>query len=224
MTKKAKSGKKKGKKILVFGEDENDTKTIAELLGALCPEAIGIILPFRRPPILFKDAATRDLPSRVEVIASLIEAERTQWDVICVFAHEDCDDFEPAHDALGQKIESAFAEAGYQVHAVTPAWETEAWLFLWPEAVAAHRAGWRSLDRFRGRDVGRIKDAKEELRRALRPIGKGAGNPREYRESDAPAIAAKVREMGLADSPGGRSASYSRFVETVATCCETLRS
>lgn len=214
----------KPRRVLVFGEDENDTKLLAELLVALCPEMAGLVKPFRRPPILIKDADPRKVPSRVDAVATLIEAERASADVVCVFAHEDCDDFEPAHEGLSRKIEEGFASAGYHVHAVTPAWETEAWLLLWPDAVAAYRSKWASLRKYRGRDVGKVENAKEALTRALRPSGKGASAVRDYRESDAPAIAQLVRELGLARTPAGRSLSYERFCDQVDQCCEAVAS
>lgn len=182
----------------------------------------GRVKAFRRPPILIKDSDSRSMPSRVTTIARLIDAEATQADVVCVFAHEDCDAVEPAHEAVALKIEEAFARQGYHVHAVAPAWESEAWLFLWPDAVNQHMSKWRSLDNYRGREVGRISDAKETLTRALRPTGRGHGNVRDYRESDAPEIARHVRELGLANSPAGRSASYDRFRASVETCCSSI--
>lgn len=211
----------KPSRILIFGEDENDTKFLSELMVALCPELAGRTKPFRRPPILIKDADSRKVPSRVQAIVDLIEAERQTAEVLCVFAHEDCDDFGPAHEALAKKIEEGFAAAGHHVHAVTPAWETEAWIFLWPEAVAAYRSKWASLDSYRGRDTGQIKDAKEALMRGLRSSGKNSSAVRDYRESDAPEIAKKVREMGLATSPKGKNASYDRFRRLVMLCCDS---
>ncbi len=211
-------GRRRPSKVLVFGESENDTKLLAELLQAICPQLEGRVQPFRRPPILIREASDRTMPDRAEAIVALIEAEMTSSDVMCVFAHEDCDDFEPAHTALSSKIEAAFARAGHQVHAVTPAWETEAWLFLFPDAVAAYRRSWASLDPYRGRNVGLIKDAKEELTRALRPRGARGSSQRDYRESDAPGIGEKVRDLGLAGAPAGRSDSYRRFVASAEAC------
>jgi hypothetical protein len=206
-------------KVLIFGEDANDTKVIAELLVALFPELEGKTKPLRKPPILIKDAASRDVPDRVDVIIGLIDAEMTTADVICVFAHEDCDAVEPAHLALADKIESAFSSCGRHVHAVTPAWEMEAWLLLWPAAFSKYRPRWAPIDKYKGRDVGKIGNAKQELTHALRPSGKGHTVP-DYRESDAPEIARIVRESGWARSPAGRSDSYRRFMAAAIHCCE----
>ncbi|WP_155763002.1 hypothetical protein [Mycobacterium colombiense] len=206
----------------MFGENENDTKVIAELLVALCPDLEGMVQPRRRPPILMRDCHTGELPDKAQIIARLIDAENQTSEVVCVFAHEDCDNYEPAHSELSERIENSFRQAGYHVHAVTPAWETETWLFQWPAAIAAYRQSWRSIEKFSGKDVGRIANAKEELTRSLRPQGK-ATKYRDYRESDAPEIAKIVRQLGIAGAPSARSASYDRFRECVAECCERIR-
>lgn len=208
--------------VLVFGESENDTKLIAELLVALCPELEGKVLPRRKPLVLDKGCDVANLPNRYNDFRSIVEAEQTDADVICVFAHKDCDAVEPAHTELALEIERNFEEIGLHVHAVTPAWETESWLFLWPDAVAAHRPSWRRLNRFVGRDVGRIDDAKEQLRRALRPTGNSSA--RDYKETDAPEIAKRVRELGIANQPAAKSASYDRFRQCVSDCCSSVRS
>jgi hypothetical protein len=105
---------------------------------------------------------------------------------------------------------------------VVPAWEIEAWWFLWPEAVAAVNASWDSLDGYRGRRTGLIANAKEELQRALTRSFDAAKKQRvrTYSESDAPSIARQVRERGLADAPAGRSDSWERFRTSVALCTE----
>lgn len=206
-------------RILVFGEDENDTKVIATLIRAACPSLEASIKTFRRPPVLVRDAKPQQLPDRVAQIAALIDAETVDSDVLAVFLHEDCDAVEPAHVALASKIEAAFNKFGYEVIGVAPAWETEAWLFQWPNAVAAHRSKWRSLASYRGRNVGLIVDAKEELIRALRPSGSAGGAVRDYRESDAPAIALQSVMSEEALAPAARSASFSAFITQARALC-----
>lgn len=208
--------------ILIFGEDQNDTETVEQILLSLCPDFSGKTKTFREPPVLIKDANPSSIPDRVDKITALIDAEKSAADVICVFAHEDCDQPEPAHETVTEKIETSFRAAGYNVHAVSPAWEMESWIMLWPSAVAAYRPKWRSLDQYRNRQVGMIDNAKETLRRALRPVG-GNTRVRDYRESDAPRIAAVAREMGLIDVPAGRSDSFELFRERVLACCESLK-
>lgn len=208
--------------ILVFGEDENDTKSIRELIEALRPDLAGKVQHRRQPLVLIKDAKPEDVPERARKIAEAVDIERARHDVVCVFAHEDRDDIEPKHEAICVKIESALAQAGCPAHAVVPAWELEAWWFMWPEAVQAVRPkSWRVPDDYLGKRVGMIKDAKEELIRRVVPKDlkpeKRKGFP-DYQESDSPAIARHVREKNLARSPGARSDSYSRFVSSVDQC------
>jgi hypothetical protein len=203
------------KVILIFGEDQNDTKSIKELLVAASPGPERVVKPMIRPPVLIRDCSLEEVASRAAKIVDIIDAERATADVIAVLAHEDCDKVEPAHVALSQKIEQAFLQHGYSVYPVTPAWELETWWFLWPEAVASHRSSWRRLDPYKGKQVGLIPNSKERLRRALRP--QGGGSYRDYRESDSPAIARKVREMGLIDRPEASSDSFEQFRQIAST-------
>jgi len=214
---RSRSSRQRPKKVLVFGEDQNDTRAIAAFIRAACPDANFSIEPYRRPPILLRDAKPEDVPDRVAVVTSLIDAALVDSDVIAIFAHEDCDKVEPAHEVLGKKIEAAYASAGYVVSAAAPAWETEAWLFLWPDAFKEYRPKWRSIDKYKGRNVGLIVDAKEELVRALRPTGKTA--VRDYRESDAPALVEIIAKRGWVRAPMGSSASFQAFIAKAASLC-----
>lgn len=198
----------KPKVVLVFGENENDTRTIKELLQSLWHDSPWKIEARKRPPVLIKDAKASDLPSRVQRIAAIIEAEKATSEVIAVFAHEDCDSVEPAHVGLEAKIGQAFADAGYDVEAAVPAWEIEAWLMQWPDAFARHVPSWRSVSSYQGRNVGLISHAKEDLTRALRPHSGG----RDYRESDAPIIAGIVAKEGWVRTPQATSNSYLAFL------------
>ncbi|HEX5752485.1 MAG TPA: hypothetical protein VFZ09_40140 [Archangium sp.] len=224
--KKGKHQKGKGDKrpsiVLVFGEDENDTKSIRELIEGLRPELVGQVQHRRQPLVLIKNARPEDVPERAQRIADAVDIERATHDVACVFAHEDCDEVEPKHLEVCAKIETALAKAGCPAHAVVPAWELEAWWFMWPDAVQAVRPkSWRAPDDHLGKRVGLIKDAKEELRKRVVPKDlkpeKRKGFPH-YQESDSPAIARQVREKNLARRPGAKSDSYSRFVSSVDEC------
>lgn len=168
----------------------------------------------RRTPVVYiKDADPEKIKRNAAEIAAAVDAERVKGAIAGVFVHQDCDAIEPAHEKLAAVIEDALAGVGVvSARAVTPAWELEAWWFLWPEAVAAVCRQWRAPDQYAGRDVGRLRDAKEALKRAVRPAGlKRSERFREYTEGDSPAIAAKVRELGLIDAPQARSASFDAF-------------
>lgn len=162
----------------------------------------------RRPPVLIKDAGQDAIPSRVSIIVKLIKAAQVDADIVAVFAHEDCDEVEPAHETLTKKIEDAFDSAPATVLAATPAWETETWFFQWPDAVANAFPAWSSLASYKGRNVGLISNSKEEFRRAVRT----KDGRREYRESDAPTIALAVRNGAYVRNPLAQSASFDLFL------------
>lgn len=148
-------------------------------------------------------------------VSAVVKADGVDHDVRAVIAHKDCDDFEPAHVKLAAAIERAMrAEGVPEPIACTPAWEMEAWWFLWPEAVAAAFPSWRKPDDHCGREVGRIRDAKEELQKLTKPPGKG-GIKSGFSESDAPRIAAKVRELGVVGCPQAKSESFEAFRKAV---------
>ena len=212
MTPRGRRTRSKPKLILIFGEDENDTKTVREFILALRPD-LGITIEARRnPPINLRDAPSGAVRSRAERIARVIDAASVDSDVVAVFAHEDTDAVEPSHVALSAKIETAFRSIGYQqVWAAIPAWEMEAWLMQWPEAFAEYLPSWRRL-RTAGRRVGLIDNAKEYAIRELRP---GSGRVRDYRESDSPYLANIVRSRSWSRSPRAVSHSFDLFVEKV---------
>ena len=189
--------------VLVYGEDRFDTLAIKELLVGLHPELNGRVRALKEPPIEVKHAAIGDLPRRADRLAAAVAVEQVRRDVRCVFAHEDCDAVEPAHKALTKRIESALASMDVPVFGVTPAWEMEAWWFQWPDAVQATNPSWRRPDRYVGRDVGRVRNAKERLKAEVVPNGltkRARATFRTYSASDAPAIARSVRERALTTS------------------------
>jgi hypothetical protein len=160
--------------VLVFGEDDHDRECIKILLEGLRPDLARRVQKRRQPLVLIKNANPADVPDRAQRIATVVEAERESVEIAGVFAHEDCDEVEPAHEVLAKKIEDALRAAGCEAHAVAPAWEMEAWWFLWPAAVKAANPSWRAPDAHLGQNVGMICNAKQELqRRVVPPQGKG---------------------------------------------------
>ena len=207
---RSRASSQRGNLILLFGEDPNDTKTIKYLVQGILPNFRGAVKPLRNPPVYSRDAASHRIRTHVQRICSSIRAEQAVANVVGIIIHRDCDQIEPAHLAEAAAIERDFRNEGIEVTAVTPAWEIEAWLFLWPEAVAAFRPTWPSLQRYAGRHVGLIRNAKEEFERAVRVRGS-----REYRESDAQEIALKALEMGIVLTPRARSDSFQMFKQRV---------
>jgi hypothetical protein len=207
--------------IVVFGESENDRRAIEELVKSLCP---GVSVVRLRPPLgMIKNSSAAKLPRTVEQVAKVVKAEEARRAVACVFAHEDADATEPAHEAMAERIEAALRGAGIDadVHAVVPAWEIEAWWFMWPDVVANCNVKWRQPKSTP--QPGLITDAKEVLSRAVRPPGLPVRERRtfpNYRESDSIRIAEAIRAASRADEPKpGTSASYDRFRASVRSCC-----
>ncbi len=217
--------KAKGKRpqqVLIFGEDENDTKSLRVLIEALRKDLVGKVQIRREPLVLIRDAKPEDVPERAKKIADAVDISRAAHDIVCVFAHEDRDDFEPKHEETCRKIEEAMKKAGCPAHAVVPAWELEAWWFMWPDVVQAVRPkSWRAPDDHLGKEVGKLKNAKEELKKRVVPKDLKPEKRKSfqtYQESDSPAIAQQVREKGLARKPGAKSGSYTRFMASVDQC------
>lgn len=198
--------------ILIFGESDNDTKTIRELILALLPDSSVRVEIRRQPQVNIRDARAEAIPSRVERVARVIDAAAVDSEVVAVFAHEDCDAVEPSHVAVSERLEGAFHSRGYaQVWAAAPAWEMEAWLLQWPDSFKRYVPTWAELNVV-GKRVGLISNAKEYVRRSLR-VGNRAG--REYRETDAPRLAEIVRNEGWVRSPKANSHSFDAFVQRV---------
>ena len=216
------SGRARQKAILIYGESPNDTRAIAELIQGLVPDLRVRIEARREPLVLIRDAPLAEVAGRAQRIAAAVASERRRFEVVCVFAHEDCDDFEPRHEEVARRIEEGLIAAGCAAHAVVPAWEIEAWWFLWPEAVRAVVPSWRLPNDYVGRNVGLIRDPKEKLERAVLHGLPTATRSRlrPYRESDSPVIAKFVRERGEAHAPQGASGSYDRFRASLQTCAE----
>ncbi|GMV73039.1 MAG: hypothetical protein AMXMBFR77_28760 [Phycisphaerales bacterium] len=196
--------------VLVFGEDDNDREAVKQLLYALRPD-LPTVAKRARPLVLVKGREAAKARKNALDVARVARAERTRSDVRMVFAHQDCDAVEPAHEAIARDIEAHLSAAGERAIAVVPAWEMEAWWFLWPDAAQAVNPSWARPART-GERVGLIVNAKEALRRALRPKGKRA---RDYEESDGPRIAEQVRLRGEVRRPDAQNASFERFRERV---------
>jgi hypothetical protein len=205
-----------GRIVVILGEDDNDRKTLKILIAALRPDlARGSLRDLRKPMALVRNVPPERLPSQASRVAALLRAVNKREPVRCVFMHEDADDVEPAHEALISKIENCYTSLPWSVHAVVPAWEIEAWWFLFPRAVAAVRASWRVPDQYAGREVGKIRNAKEQLQKAVKPAGSKAGF-KSYVEADSVVIAEKIVELKLLSPPWfARSASWLSFIDKV---------
>lgn len=202
----------KSRVILAFGESENDTRSLKHLVAAIRPE-LPTVETRKYPLILSRYAGRNKRLSSMEKIAKMIAAQRVTHEIISVIAHRDCDAVEPAHensrDAL---LEDMRAHALPQPVAATPAFEIEAWWFLWPDALSATRPCWNKLEA--RPDVGLIMNAKNELCRSLKPKTKGDRCP-DYTESDSVKIAEKIKSLDLMSKRSGRSRSFDAFVKQI---------
>ncbi len=197
-------------RVLVFGEYPNDTHSIAELVRCVRGD---LEVKCRREPIILDRNAARDKRIRnFSRVAAVVRAEPKP--VRAVVVHRDCDAVEPAHvresDRIENEARSAFGDVDVTVVPATPAFELEAWWYLFPDAVAAYRPKWRRLNRD-GKEVGKIVNAKETLVRDLRPSE--PSRVRDYTESDAPQIAKRVKDLNICETPRAKSASFDLFVQ-----------
>ncbi len=164
---------------------------------------------------LVRNVPPQRLPSQASKAGALLRAVNVQTPIRAVLMHEDADEVEPAHKTLITKIESSYRSLPWPVLAVVPAWELETWWFLFPDAVAAVRPTWRRPDQFAGRDVGRIRNAKEELKKAVTPQG-ARPSFQTYTEADSVAIAEKIVALGQLTPPWfARSASWAAFLDRI---------
>lgn len=194
---------------LVFCEDKNDADSLVELTAAIWPAAPKISYA-RKPLVLIRDAPTAEARKKNAAgVAAVVKAKSVVANVQLVVAHQDCDAVEPAHHALADSIRRELESEGVpNVIAVTPAWEIEAWWYLWPSAVASVNSKWKPLNR-KG-NHGMIQNVKEELRRDLRAKG-----VRDYEESDCVKIATQVRAKQLIGTKVGACASFDAFAARV---------
>lgn len=202
------------KAVLLFGESDNDRRAIKELAEGLRPGLRGHVEIRRRPLVLIKGVTPEVLARRVTDLGLQVKADRERLDVRGVLVHEDCDAVEPAHEAVAKRYQDKFRGADYRVHPVLPAWELEAWWLLWPKALPAYRESWREPAEYRGRHVGKLRNAKELLKREVQPRNLKAAERKRFRgyeESDSPGIARLIRERGWVAEPEGRSDSYAHF-------------
>ena len=200
---------------VIFAEDPNDAQALEHLLRFLRPD-IGVVRKPRRPLVPIKGSQRQNARDNARDIAAAVSREsRVRGSPVdLVIAHQDCDAFEPAHVALERKIVDELTAASVpNPVAAVPAWELEAWWYLWPDAVCAVCPSWNRLTRTG--TIGLIQDVKSQLRRDLRP--KGKMSVPDYDETHAPRIARCVREQGKAPRTTVNCASYRAFVVALST-------
>jgi hypothetical protein len=170
----------------------------------------------KSPPTLVKDLQVAKRRTRASKVIATLRAVEAKDGLRAVVFQEDADQVEPAHAKVEQTIRETYSGAPCDLIAAVPAWELETWWFLFPAAVSAVCTQWDPPSKYTGRNVGNIRNAKEELAKSVRPAKRKPSSFREYREEDAIQIAQNVVEMGLLNNPSGTSTSWDRFVEQVS--------
>ncbi|MGP2440181.1 hypothetical protein [Streptomyces sp. JW3] len=196
--------------IVLAGEDQNDCEILAALIRAHQPDVdVAAKLVRINDPVRLRKKTGPDLAAAVKALAGKARAKARQQraELVGFVVHEDLDGYTGAHYERVRKTVTAELTRQCQEFSTAlalAAWESEGWLLLFPDAFPYVRPGWKVPDRLLDRDTGRLKDAKEELKRGL-------GSP-VFRESDGPAVAREALEHRLISSPRGANQSYDDFV------------
>jgi hypothetical protein len=199
--------------IVLVGESANDRAVMRVLFEAFCPASKGRIVQLDGKFPL-RAADDTNLSSRVDHLVRLVNARaaREGAAAACVLVHEDLDATDSEeYDAVHKRVQDALTRAFQDAHYALAVWETEAWLLLFPRALAAFASAWTVPAQYRGKDTGKIQDPKRVLRHSVSKSG-----PR-YRESDAPSIAERAVQLGLHNAPAGTNRSYDAFRAYAAT-------
>jgi hypothetical protein len=191
------------------------------LLEAFCPDMQGRIVEIS-DSVRLRLATDATLAERAHVLAKKVRARaaRERGDVACVFVHEDSDAVDSERqETIRKRVQAALERALGRAHYVLSIGEIEAWLLLFPDALAAYVSSWTLPSKYQNKDTGMLKDPK-------RILGQDLGtSSRPYRESDAPRIFEKALSLGSTEGPRGRNRSWEQFRADAAACCrEHLRS
>lgn len=196
--------------IVLAGEDQNDCEIMAALIRAHRPDLSATAKLVRiNDPVRLRRKSGPDLSAAVKTLVGKARAKAVQQkaQLVGFVVHEDLDGFT---DADYGKVRTAVTEelgrecGGFHTALALAAWESEGWLLLFPDAFPRVRPRWKVPAQLRGKDSGRVKEPKEELKRRL-------GAP-PFRESDGPLVAREALAHGLIAAPEGRNDSYSDFV------------
>jgi len=204
--------------VVLAGESSNDRAVLRILLEACCPQARGRIVEVN-DIVRLRQAGDSNLGARVTKLANSIRAraERERASVACVFVHEDFDAVDSdERDAARRRVQMALERELDHAHYVLATWEIEAWLLLFPKALAEFATSWKVPAQYQGKDTGKINDPKRVLCQQV--SGKGP----KYKESDSPAIVRRAVDLGLHLTLTGSNRSYSQFRDDIVTCCGFL--
>ncbi|WP_405767344.1 hypothetical protein [Streptomyces sp. NBC_01538] len=194
---------------MLAGEDSNDCRIVAEVIKRHHPNLGNARLVEISDKTRLKMATGPDLTARVRTIIGKAKgrALRANGPLVGLVIHEDLDGYtDTEYTRIRANVTGALSRESPCNSALSlAAWESEAWLLLFPEAFPAVRPNWKVPAQLRGRDTGNFKGPKEELKRRLVSPA--------FRESDGPKVAEQARSLGLlASGPTGTNRSYTDFV------------
>lgn len=195
--------------IVLAGEDSNDCRIVAEIIKQHHPDLSGARLVEISDKTRLKTATGPELAARIRTIIGKAKGRvlRAKGPLVGLVIHEDLDGYPDAeYTRIRANVAGALSrESPCNSALALAAWESEAWLLLFPDAFPAVRPNWKVPAQFQGRDTGTLKNPKEELKRRL-------GSPA-FRESDGPKVAEQARSLALlASGPTGTNRSYKDFV------------
>ncbi|WP_413801415.1 hypothetical protein [Streptomyces iranensis] len=209
MSKKAKGDKaSRGREVIVIaGEHTNDRKIVTHLVRGLCP-GLRVGIEEIRDDVRLKEATGDRLTQRVQTLVRKAKAKALskQANLSGLIVHEDLDGVtDDRYETVRKALANSFQDNSPCPSVVAlAAWESEAWLLLFPAAFTYVHRSWHIPASLSGRDTGRIASPKEELQQKI-------GSPK-FREDDGPKIMAAAREHHLLNGPHGSNRSYADFV------------
>ncbi|GLP66694.1 hypothetical protein TUSST3_33150 [Streptomyces sp. TUS-ST3] len=203
--------------IVLAGEDTNDCRIVAEIIKQHHPDLGNARLVEIGDKTRLKTATGPDLTARVRTIIGKARARalRAKGPLVGLVVHEDLDGYtDGQYTRVRANVAGALSrEAPCNSALALAAWESEAWLLLFPDAFPAVRPNWKVPAQLQGRDTGTIKSPKEDLKRKL-------GSPA-FRECEGPKVAEQARSLGLlASGPTGTNRSYKDFVHELGQWSE----
>ncbi|MEU6206190.1 hypothetical protein ABZ814_21710 [Micromonospora musae] len=201
---------------MLAGEDSNDRKSLRILLEEFCPQMRGRLVEIN-DKVRLRDATQGTLSARVDVLAkkARARASRENAELACVFVHEDLDRIDgEMYITVRDRVQKALIDALGSAHYVLSVEEMEAWLLLFPDALAGMVSSWKVPAQYRNRDTGSIADPKKVLMRSVSKSG------RPYRESDAPAVFGKAVALGCVHKPVGTNRSWNQLRTDASDCCQ----
>lgn len=201
--------------VVLAGEDSNDRRCLRVLLEALCPDMRGRLVEINQP-VRLRHATGATLTERVNKLVRLARARaaRESAELGCFFIHEDFDSIDgQEYIDVRDRVQKEFYKATGCAHYTLAVWETESWLFLFPQALQAFVSSWKLPARYQGKDTGKISDPKKVLMNEMGSIS------RRYREADAPGVFERAAEGGHLSQPTGTNRSWDRLYSDISECC-----